>query len=255
MALLVARNDRAVQSTHRRKEGGGAIALVVVGHGRGTAGLHRQAGLGAIKRLHLALLVATQNQRVLGRGHIQTDDVFEFLDKLGVARHLETLYPVRLQTACRPNTLHRGVAHASHRRERASAPLGGAFGLGLRGQTHDLRGIHRGFAPATRQILLDGFQSARRVTLAPTAHLNAAYSNQLGDLAIVQPIGRQQHDAHATRQSHFRRVRMRQLHESLPLRVVQFNRTCHAHRRPQRKSDNSWIRRIVFSSINYKALH
>ena len=181
MALLATRDDRTVEGTHRGKQRGGAVALVVVRHGGGTTGLHRQARLGAIKRLHLALLVATQHQRVLGRGHVQTDDVFELLDELGIARYLEALDPVRLQAARLPNALDRGVAHPSHRRQRARAPLGRTLRLGLRGQAHDLGRVDLGLAPAARQILLDGLQSARRVALAPAPHLNPAHAEHLAN--------------------------------------------------------------------------
>ncbi len=227
----------------------------VVGHGGGTAGLHRQTRLGAIEGLHLALLIATQHQRMLGRRHIQTDDVFELLGKLGVTRHLEALDAVRLQAMRRPNALDRGVADASHRRQRPRTPLGRPLRLGLRRQTHNLRRVDLGLAPAARQILLDGLQSARRVALTPTPHLNPAHAKQLANPVIVQPVRRQQHDARATRQAHFRRIRMRQLHQLFPLRVVQFNDTCLPHFLLQSASYTPWIRRVIDGSINYDALH
>ena len=79
MTLLAARDDRTIESADRRKQRGGAVALVVMGHGRSTARLHRQAGLGSVERLHLALLVATQHQRVLRRRHIETDRDRQYL--------------------------------------------------------------------------------------------------------------------------------------------------------------------------------
>ena len=41
------------------QQGGGAMALVVVGHRPAAAGLQRQAWLGAVEGLDLALLVGT----------------------------------------------------------------------------------------------------------------------------------------------------------------------------------------------------
>jgi hypothetical protein len=38
---------------------------------------------------------------VLGRGHVQTNEVFELRDEPGSALHLETLDPLRLQAARR----------------------------------------------------------------------------------------------------------------------------------------------------------
>ena len=46
-----------VTSRHvqRREQRRGAVAFVVVGHGTGAALLHRQTGLGTVKRLDLEL--------------------------------------------------------------------------------------------------------------------------------------------------------------------------------------------------------
>ena len=68
----------------------------------GTPLLQRQPGLCAVQRLHLALLVAAQHQRMLGRGHVQPHDVFELLDELRVTRDLEAAHDVRLQAVGLP---------------------------------------------------------------------------------------------------------------------------------------------------------
>ena len=57
VSLHVAPNHRAVEHVQRREQRRGAVALVVVGHGRAPAALERQARLGAVERLDLALLV------------------------------------------------------------------------------------------------------------------------------------------------------------------------------------------------------
>ena len=155
VALRATGNDCAVEHAHRSKQGSGAVALVVMRHRGCAALLHRQTRLRAVKRLYLALLIAAQHQGVLGRGRIQANDVFELLDELGIARHLELLCSVRLQAALFPNALYGGVAHTSHRRQRAGAPLGRRFGLSLRGEAHDLHRIDRGFAPTARQVFFD----------------------------------------------------------------------------------------------------
>src|SRR5271170_3291854 len=60
MALHVAANHRAVEDVHRGEQRRRAVALIVVRHGSGTTLLQRQSGLGAIKRLNLALFVDRQ---------------------------------------------------------------------------------------------------------------------------------------------------------------------------------------------------
>ena len=54
MALHALADDRAVEHVERCEQRGGAVTLVVVRHGAGTALLHRQPRLGAVERLDLA---------------------------------------------------------------------------------------------------------------------------------------------------------------------------------------------------------
>jgi len=68
--LHVLGNDRAIEHIERGKQRGRAVPLVIMGHGSGTALLHRQAGLGAVKRLDLGLLVEGQHHRMSRRRDI-----------------------------------------------------------------------------------------------------------------------------------------------------------------------------------------
>ena len=56
----------AVEHVQSREQGGRAVALVVMGHGAGTALLHRQARLGAVERLDLALFVDQRTSALSG---------------------------------------------------------------------------------------------------------------------------------------------------------------------------------------------
>jgi hypothetical protein len=102
VALLALADDLGIEHVERGEQRGRAIALVVVRHGGRTALLERQSRLRAIGRLHLALLVASQHQRVLGRRHVQAHDVFELLDKQRIARDLEAVNEMRLQAIGAP---------------------------------------------------------------------------------------------------------------------------------------------------------
>src|SRR5437870_13825846 len=57
MALHVAADNGAVENVERGEQRGRAVALVVVCHRSGAAWLHRQARLGAVGGLDLALFV------------------------------------------------------------------------------------------------------------------------------------------------------------------------------------------------------
>jgi hypothetical protein len=60
------------------------MALVVVRHRRSPALLHRQAGLSAIERLDLALLVDAEHHGLVRRIEIEPDDVDDLLGELRI---------------------------------------------------------------------------------------------------------------------------------------------------------------------------
>jgi hypothetical protein len=78
----------------------GAMTLVVVCQRPRTALLQGQTGRGG---LNLNLLIQ-QSQRMLGGRQLQSDDVFELLDKLGVTGDLEGLDQMRLEPIGTPAT-------------------------------------------------------------------------------------------------------------------------------------------------------
>jgi hypothetical protein len=134
VALFATRGDDPAKSMHGREQGRGSVALVIVRHGGGPTGLHWKAGLGTVKRLHLALLVPAQHQRVLGRGHVQAHDVLELFDELGVPRSSDERWDTTefhqfrsttLGTVGHPATAHCQYSTASRREVMAVAPVDG----------------------------------------------------------------------------------------------------------------------------------
>lgn len=89
MALHVAADDGAVEHVEGGKQGGRAVALVVVSHGAEPALLHGQAGMGAVERLDLALLVDRQHDGMGRRVDIEADDVAQLVDELRIVGQLE----------------------------------------------------------------------------------------------------------------------------------------------------------------------
>ena len=84
MALHVAPDHRAFEDVQRGEQRGGAVALVVVGHGGAAALLQRQTGLGSIKRLNLRLFVDAEHHRMGGRRDVESDHVAELFREGGV---------------------------------------------------------------------------------------------------------------------------------------------------------------------------
>src|ERR1700738_4178054 len=116
MFCLALTNDTTIERVHRGKQRRHTMALVIVRHRLSATSLERQAWLGPVKRLDLALLIAAQDQGVLRGIEIQPNNVLEFLDEVLVVRYLEALYPMRLEAVRLPDAPHARRTHARHPR-------------------------------------------------------------------------------------------------------------------------------------------
>ncbi len=97
MALHVAADHAPIENIQRGKQRRRAVTLVIVGHGPAPALLYRQAGLGAVQSLDLALFVDGKNERVLGRRHVKPDDILKFFNEFGVFGQFELAHAMRLK--------------------------------------------------------------------------------------------------------------------------------------------------------------
>ena len=81
------------------------MALVVVRQRAATAFLQRQSRLRALQGLNLTLLVDAKHQRLVGRVHVEADDIGEFFDEPPIPRNLERLDAMGLETVGVPDAL------------------------------------------------------------------------------------------------------------------------------------------------------
>src|SRR5215813_5867365 len=84
VALGTEADDFAIERIERGEQCGCSVALVIVRHRAGAARLQMQARLRAIQRLDLALLIATEHQRMFRRIEVKANNLLEFLSKLGI---------------------------------------------------------------------------------------------------------------------------------------------------------------------------
>src|SRR6202035_4533086 len=92
--------------------------------------------VGTVQRLNLALFVGAQNEGMLGRIEVQTDDVLQFLCEGGIAAEFEGSYLVRLQPMSAPDAPYTGLADAGRRRHRARRPVRGVGWLLMQRHLH-----------------------------------------------------------------------------------------------------------------------
>ena len=189
----------AGQHVQRGEQGRGAVALVVVGHRAGPAGLDRQRRLGAIQRLDLALLVHAQHDRVLRRVQIQADDVDELLLKPRVVRELERLDPMRLQTRARtrsaaPSPATPQPARPSTGSSSASHPAASRATSSARSPRPSPAGID-GLRPRPGRTLGEVLQPILGEPLAPRRHRRRRHPDLARDPRVREPVRRPSTDA------------------------------------------------------------
>ncbi len=197
-------------ATHRQaQERGRAVALVVVRHGPGAALLHRQAGLGPVERLDLALLVDRQHDGVRRRvdprvrplagprAGCEADHVAELVDEARVVGELELPHPVRLEAVGAPDAVHRRDGDAGLLGHHAGGPVGRLGGrVGAR-QRHDaLRhlGAERRNARRPRLVAQETVVAFLHEPFLPAPDAGLRLAGPPHDLHRAQASGRQQHD-------------------------------------------------------------
>ena len=103
MARHTVADHLAVEHAQCRKQRGCTMAFIVVRHGPTTALLNRQAGLGSIQGLYLALLVDAKYKGLVRGVQVQAHDVGEFLKEMFVTAELEGLEQMGLQIVLLPD--------------------------------------------------------------------------------------------------------------------------------------------------------
>lgn len=92
------------------KQGGCAIAFVIVCHRPATPLLDRQSWLRPIKSLDLAFLIDRQDQGLVGWIEVEADNIRQLFEKVLVSAELEGLHQMRLEVVLSPYSSDRGFA-------------------------------------------------------------------------------------------------------------------------------------------------
>ena len=159
-------------------------------------GAHRQRRLGAIESLDRGLLVDAHDHSVLGRVHVETNDVADLVHELGVLGQLEAVGGPRLEPERLPDPTYRRRRHPRLLRQVAGGPVGGVGGLVLQGAHHHRFDLSIGdLAGGARPGLVDqAVQAARDEPLAPLQHRRRVHPNLLRHRHVRQALAGQQHD-------------------------------------------------------------
>ena len=195
MALHATAEDDAIERVEGGKQGGRAVALVVMRHGPALAGLERQTRLGAIERLDLGFLVDRQHHGMGRRVHIEADNVLDLFSKGGVCGALEGAYAVRLQAVLFPDPLDRAQRQANRLGHRPAGPMGGLarrLGAGQRQHLGHGGGCDRRFARRPGLVAQQTFHPGLGIAALPAPHRRTADPGAPRHLDDRQPIRREQ---------------------------------------------------------------
>ncbi len=96
MACIALGEDRAGRDVESNREGGGAMANVIVGHSLHVTESHGQRGLGPVESLNLSLLIDRENDSVVRRLQIEPNHIACSSMRNGSPGQLEVLAVMRL---------------------------------------------------------------------------------------------------------------------------------------------------------------
>ena len=159
--------------------------------------LQRQAGLGSIEGLDLALLVEREHDGVGRRVDVEPDHVLELGDELRVGGQLELPHPVRLETVGAPDALHRADRDADRLRHHGRGPVGRLGGRISQRQGDDPlchRGPERRNPRGSRLVAQQAFEAFLGEAFLPAPHAGLRLAGAPHDLVRAGPLSAEQHD-------------------------------------------------------------
>ena len=196
MPLFRTRDDLSIEVAKRRKQRDGAVARVVVRARANVSQPQRQSRLSAFERLALALLVATEHQRLVGRVQVEADDVPELALEIGVLGNLERAREVRTDVVVFPYLMHRvardsnGFGHRTHTPAHAARR---GFLQRLGDHRFELARADTRFSSAPR-LVSQSIQPIFQKAAGPFRDADLARAQAFRDFFLLQAIRSQQND-------------------------------------------------------------
>ena len=191
--------------------------------------------------MDLRLLVDADHHGLLGRVHVQTDDVADLGVEFGVGGELEGLGSPRLQVPLAPDPGHRGEGDLQLRGQQPGRPVRhpevrGWTAVGGEGGHHDVDLVDLGWPTAAR-LIMQRPDPARDVPGAPVDHRRPAGPGPTGDLGVGQSLSSEQHDPCPRRQARSDRTRPSQGLQPRTIALTQDQRCRNRHDSLSRTTD------------------
>ena len=221
----------------RREQRGRTVTLVIVRHRRAATLLHWQAGLGAVQRLDLTLLIEAEHRSVLRWIEIQPDHIAQLLFEARVIAELEGANQVRLEPMGTPHPVDEAVGRAQMPCHRPARPMRGVVRRRLCRRLDDFAtqlrlrlGVLAPVVRAPRAFLPYARCPLSGDTTSPTPNLVRVHPELCGNGFVRHAFGRHQHNARSLAHAHRRAARRCPLLQCPLLLLRQHDSWRHAHR-------------------------
>src|SRR6266481_4932458 len=123
MARSRAANDCSCLGVQRGVQREGAMTVVLKSMSLCSARRQWQYRIQPVQRLHAGLFINAENDRMLRRLHIESNDVGRFLLKVGIVGHHVALDPLGLKSRSFPDSGHHHVVNAQMVGQFTRAPV------------------------------------------------------------------------------------------------------------------------------------
>ena len=197
MPAVLLGDHRAALDVEGGEQAGGAVADVVMAHPGRRGREHRQDRGRAVEGLDVAFLVDGQDQGVLRRGQVETDDVTDLVHKQRIGGQLPGLHRMGFQPERPPDPRHRGLVQPGLGGHRSGRPVTVAVRRflfqGLGDQCLDLL-VADHPRPARARLVREALQSLGDEPSPPLGHHLPAHPQPFSDLAVRPTVGRRQDD-------------------------------------------------------------
>jgi len=224
VAWLALRQHLPGQHVQGREQRRRSVPLVIMGHALDIAEAQRQQRLGALQRLHLALLINAQHQGIVRRIQVQPDYIAHLLDEEGIGGQLEAFAAVRCYPKHFQVAMHAGLRDAGFCSDTTDRPVRRAIvrllmqrGVGQRGQSLVVDCPRLTWTQFVMQPSNPPFDEPP----APLTHRGRRHSMPLGHHTIGRTLSARQHQLGTQGQRRWHRARTRDRVQLLTLLSAQ----------------------------------
>ena len=219
MARFALGEHRPVGDVECGKQGGRAMADIVVSDALHVPEPHRQHRLGSVERLHLGFLIHAQHERMIRGIQVKPDDIAHLLDEEGVGRELETPGAMGLQPEEREVAVHGGLRQPGFGGQPLARTMGLALGFALELGVDEARDSLLARAPRATgfQLAVQPGDAAAAKARAPQRDGRAAHTIAPGHRAARLAVGHREDHLCATQQRRRQTLRARDRLQLCPI--------------------------------------